>query len=261
MQQEKNYDFLKRMRTVHKPDRRDMTVKPEPGEIALDNTWKIVIPAGAGQLVRRAASDFQDYLFVSMKVSVPVVEIEGPGRHDKCLLLIPKSFCTCDNPKPEKKGSFILDAVEGQGIVLCGFDERAVFFGTIHLEDVMNLREAPYLPAGTKLREPLARMRSVHSGCGIDDFPDWQLNAIVHAGFTAIDLFIKNPDTTTRGYCNVNDVIDRAASYGLDTVLTATSNATSIPTIPMRKRSSTAFSATSSAVTPARPPSISSANR
>ena len=219
MLQEKNYDFLKRMRTVHKPDRRDMTAEPKPGEIALDDSWKIVIPAGAGQLVRRAASDFQDYLFVSMKVSVPVVEIEGPGRHDKCLLLIPKSFCTCDNPKPEKKGAFILDAVEGQGIVLCGFDERAVFFGTIHLEDVMNLREAPYLPAGKKLREPLARMRSVHSGCGIDDFPDWQLNAIVHAGFTAIDLFIKNPDTTTRGYCNVNDVIDRAASYGLDTVL------------------------------------------
>ena len=131
MLQEKNYDFLKRMRVVHKPDRRDMTVKPKTGEIVLDNSWKIVIPAGAGQLVRRAASDFQDYLFVSMKVSVPVVEIEGPGRRDKCLLLIPKSFCTCDNPKPEKKGAFILDAAEGQGIVLCGFDERAVFFGKI----------------------------------------------------------------------------------------------------------------------------------
>ena len=219
MPQEKNYDFLKRMRQVHKPNRRDRQVKPDANEIEIDNSWKLVIPAGSGKLVRRAASDFQDYLFTSMKVSVPILEIEGPGRHDKSILLIPKSFCTCNNPKPEKKGAFILDAVPGQGIVLCGFDERAVFFGSIHLEDIMNFRAAPFIPAGKKLREPLTRMRSVHSGCGIDDFPDWQLNAIVHAGFTAIDLFVKAPDTTTRGYCNINDVIDRAASYGLDTVI------------------------------------------
>ena len=219
MQPEKNFDFLKRMRQIHQPDRRDPEAVPNKNETAIDNSWKIVIPAGAGPLVRRAASDFQDYLLTSMNVSVPVTVIAGPGRHPKSLLLIPKSFCTCDNPKPEKKGAFILDVSPDQGIVLCGNDDRSIFHGTIHLEDLMNFREAPFLEIGKRLREPLARMRSVHSGCGIDDFPDWQLNAIVHAGFNAIDIFIKEPDTTTRGHCNVNDVIERAASYGLDTVL------------------------------------------
>ena len=219
MMQEKNFDFLKRMREVFKPDRRDPSAIPEPNETQIDNSWKIVIPAGAGPLVRRAAEDFQQYLFISMNVSVSIFQQEAPGRQEKSVLMIPKSFCTCKNPKPEKKGAFILDVSPDQGVVLCGFDDRAVFFGAIHLEDLMNLREAPFLKVGKKLHEPLLRMRSVHSGCGIDDFPDWQLNAIVHAGFTAIDVFIKDPDTTTRGYCNVNDVIERAASYGLDTVL------------------------------------------
>ena len=219
MQQEKNYDFLKRMREVFKPDRRDPGAVLNSNETEVDNSWKIVIPVGAGPLVRRAAADLQQYLFISMNVSVSVIAKEGPGRKEKTILLIPKSFCTCNHPKPEKKGAFILDVSADQGIVLCGFDDRAVFFGAIHLEDLMNMREAPYVEVGEKLREPLIRMRSVHSGCGIDDFPDWQLNAIVHAGFTAIDIFIKNPDTTARGYCNVNDIIERAASFGLDTVL------------------------------------------
>ena len=87
MPQEKNYDFLKRMREVHKPNRRDQQAKPAADEIEIDNSWKLVIPAGAGKLLRRAASDFQDYLFTSMNVSVPILEIEGPGRHEKSILL------------------------------------------------------------------------------------------------------------------------------------------------------------------------------
>ena len=92
---EKNFDFLKRMRVVHQPNRRDwqqsITVSlenlPEPGEILLDNSWKIVIPTSAGQLIRRAADDFQDYLFTSMNVSVPVLAEAHPLRGEKILLL------------------------------------------------------------------------------------------------------------------------------------------------------------------------------
>ena len=216
---EKNFDFLKRMRVVHQPNRRDWTAKPEPGEILLDNSWKIVIPTSAGQLIRRAADDFQDYLFTSMNVSVPVLAEAHPLRGEKILLLTADASGLDLPRKPEKKCSFALDITGSNGILLCGADERGVFRGTLHLEDVLNMREAPYLREGNSLREPLTRMRSVHSGSGIDDFPDWQLNAIAHAGFTAIDLFVKAPDTTTRGYCNINDVIDRASLYGLDVVI------------------------------------------
>ena len=62
-------------------------------------------------------------------------------------------------------------------------------------------------------------MISVHSGCVLDEYPDWQLLAIAHAGFTAIDLFVKGPDTTTIGHMNINDLIERASKFGLDAVL------------------------------------------
>ena len=99
---EKNFDFLKRMRVVHQPNRRDWTAKPEPGEILLDNSWKIVIPTSAGQLIRRAADDFQDYLFTSMNVSVPVLAEAHPLRGEKILLLTADASGLDLPRKPEK---------------------------------------------------------------------------------------------------------------------------------------------------------------
>ena len=61
MIQEKNYDFLKRMRQIFKPDRRDPNAAAGKGEIELDSKWKIVIPEGAAPLVYRAAEDLQEY--------------------------------------------------------------------------------------------------------------------------------------------------------------------------------------------------------
>ncbi len=219
MKKEQNYDFLKRMQVIHKPDRRDASVQADAGELVLDNGWEIRISPKASCVVRRAAKDMQDYLLTSMKVSVAIVETDHMIRAPKTLLYTTLAdYQGKPDRTPEKQGAFVFEGSAAEGILLCGAEERAVLYGSIHLEDEMNLREAPYLKAEKYLREPLTRMRSIHSGCAIDTFPDWQLDAIVHAGFNAIDLFVKGPDTTTRGYCNINDLIDRAASYGLDVV-------------------------------------------
>ncbi len=211
MKKELNYDFLKRMQVIHKPARRDSSAVLKSGEVELDSSWSIVIPESAGKVMRHAAGDFQDYLFTSMNVSVKLVAEETPAPGARRLVL--------SAGLDKKSGSFELNVTADKGITLTGADEKGVFRGTIYLEDTMNLREAPFLSAGVRSREPLARMLSIHSGCGIDQFPDWQLNAIAHAGFTAIDIFTKAPDTTTSGYCNINDVINRAANFGLDAVL------------------------------------------
>lgn len=219
MQDEKNYDFLKRMREVHKADRRDRSRTPSEGEFEVDSSWRIVIGSSAPKLVRRAANDFQDYLLKSMNVSVRIEPSSELKKTPKTLLFVTAAeYQGIPLETPRKQGSFVLEA-SGDGILVCGAEERGVFYGSIHLEDLMNLREAPFLKNLFYLREPLTRMRSIHSGSGIDDFPDWQLDAIVHAGFNAIDVFTKDIDTTTRGYCNINDIIDRAADYGIDVVL------------------------------------------
>ncbi len=215
MMTEQNYDFLKRMRVVHQPKRRDASATAAPDEASIDGTWRIVFDAEADALVRRAALDLQNYLLISMEVAVVASPTAKPVPAARTILVTTAAQPGLD--VPAKSGGFAWSV--GDGAVLCGADARGCFRGVIHLEAQMNLREAPFLKQGAFHREPLMRMRSVHSGCGIDDFPDWQLDAIAHAGFTAIDLFVKAPDTTTRGYCNINDVITRALAYGLDTVI------------------------------------------
>ena len=59
MMTENNYDFLKRMRVIHKPDRRDFSLVQNSNEIVIDNSWKIVIPETASKLIRRAADDLK----------------------------------------------------------------------------------------------------------------------------------------------------------------------------------------------------------
>ncbi len=219
MKIEKNYDFLQRMREIHMPDRRDPSLTPAGNEITIDSSWCIAVPASASKMILKAAADLQDYLFTSMNLSLRIEKSASPVKKAKQILLTAKQDISEKTAKtPETKGSYFYEA-GADGVMICGAEERGVLYGAVHLEDLMNLREAPFLKTDAYLREPLIRMRSVHSGSGIDDFPDWQLNAILHAGFNAIDIFVKDIDTTTQGHCNINNIIDRAAEYGIDVVL------------------------------------------
>ena len=83
----------------------------------------------------------------------------------------------------------------------------------------MNLEGAPVLPLGKTVRRQLYDARSVHSGCGLDEFPDEELLATVHAGYDTIVIFVKAIDQTTAGHCNINDVIQRAKRFGIGVIL------------------------------------------
>lgn len=205
---EQNYDFLKRFREIHQPGRRTVFRPAGSGEIEITSGWYLSIePDSAAAL--RAVYDFQDYMQQSMGLSLPVRSKEI----DRRIIYFRK------NPVFVKRGAFEVRVTE-DCIEILGDDERGILRGGIYLEDLMNLAEGPYLKTGIFRKEPALRMRLVHSGSGIDDFPDWQLNAILHAGFTAIDLFVRDIDVNGRHeYCNINDLIERAESYGLDTIL------------------------------------------
>ena len=66
MIQEKNYDFLKRMREVYKPDRRDASAVPAENEIELDKYWKYT-----GQITAktfcRTKPEFDGILTINLK--------------------------------------------------------------------------------------------------------------------------------------------------------------------------------------------------
>ena len=194
MCRERKYEFRKRLDEVHRPGRRNAAAQCGAEEIAVDEEWVMVSPEtltpGA------AALDLQDYLQVSMEVSLPIRRQSGK----KAIRLIPFQ---------EDRG--FSWSVEPGCIAIRG----NIRHGVHYLEDLMNFREAPYLPCGNIRRDPLFSPRMVHSGWGLDQFPDRHLNAIAHAGFDTILLFVKGVDLTTHGIMDFNDLIRRAADYGL----------------------------------------------
>lgn len=200
---EKNYDFLKRHWTVHVSGRRDENRVLKEQEMALADGWKL--GGQGGMVTEKAIGDFQDYLWVSMGVSVGRTDQKGP-----------KTLWIEVDERVEK--GFILE-VEPESVVVRLAGDREAFRAVVHMEDMMNLEGAPYLPLGELVRRPLYESRSVHSGTGMDLFPDAELLAAVHAGYDAIVLFVKGIDQTTQGHTDINDIIERAAGFGMSVQL------------------------------------------
>lgn len=199
MNTEKKYEFRKRIDDVHKTGRRDFSRIPEPGETVIDENWSIAFE----EPLFSVAQDLQDYFLRSMSLVLPLrKESAGPKIE---LRIVPGG----------KKRGFLFET-EKETVRIHGHDEAGARMGAVYLEDLLSFREAPFLKPGKERREPLFSPRMVHSGWGLDQFPDSHLNAIVHAGFDSILLFVKGVNHTTHGIMDFNDLIERAAKYSLD---------------------------------------------
>ncbi|MGM0492916.1 MAG: hypothetical protein ACQER1_08225 [Armatimonadota bacterium] len=207
---ERNFQFRQRLNQVHTHDRRDPAATPGEDEVAIETGWQIVLDAAPSDYLVGVAQDLQDYLFTSMGVSTLLVEGEEAGGRAIRL--------TVDADGLTVARSYHL-TVELERVTIRGFDERGVGQGCYFLEDLMNLREGPFLERREVTRAPVFSPRMVHSGWGIDQFPDTHLNAIAHAGMDAILVFVKGPDMTTTGYLDLNNLVDRAAHFGIDVYL------------------------------------------
>lgn len=199
---EEPYDFRKRLEVVHQADRRDPAAKCAVDEYEIADGFRIGIAADAGDFVYRVARDFEDYLAVSMKVCASVVR----GAGDLTLAL---------------------DGVDGYSVVIGGTgvkvtaaDERLLAQALYHLEDLLNLRKGPFLKKGAERRKPRFDVRLTHSGYGHMMYGEPMLNAMAHAGMTAIIVYVEGIDRTEKGrVCDLRAVIRRAAKYGLDAYL------------------------------------------
>lgn len=216
---ENNYDFRKRLLEVHKTNRRDYGIKPLPSEVMIDDGWLILLNERAERVLVNAAKDLAEFLLVSMGVSVSIKkcpDIRTEAANDKSRIILTtreelEEFGgALDTPR-----SYRLQC-NSKGIIICGYDERGTAQGCYYLEDLMNLVSAPILKESDISRKPLFSPRMVHSGYGLDMFPDAHLNAIAHAGMDAILVFAKDADLTPHGYMDFNELIYRAQGYGLD---------------------------------------------
>ncbi len=198
---EKNYDFRARHWQYHKPGMRQRDRIVQQNEVELTSEWQLGCPADAPQILFDAIRDFQDYLLVSMDLSLKITREDG----DKVL------FLTLD---PALDRGFVFDASATHFAVTLA-DAKMAYRALIYLEDAMNLEGAVVFPLGKTVRKPIYRYREVHSGCGIDEYPDTELAATIHAGYDGIVLMLKGVDRSTMGPVNVNDLVERAAKFGI----------------------------------------------
>ena len=206
--QERHYDFRKFLDEVHQKDLRDFSLESRPDETEITADWVIRIAENASDFVREAARDFSDYLFRSMEVGIRIAQGDPELQHSIVLKL---------DPELKVKRSFRLECT-AERIVIAGADERGIAMGCYFLEDVMTLREAPFVPhtAGL-LKEPLFSPRMVHSGYGMDAFTEPYLKRIAHAGFDTILIFVKDdPLHGHNGAFDFAPLIDQAEKAGLD---------------------------------------------
>ena len=201
---EKAYQFRERIDIVHHRNCRDVDAVALPGEVVVDTSWQISLPAAAPEVVAETARDLQDYFYNAMGVAVSIGETGS-----KRIVLEIDSTLESDN-------SYAI-TVSDDRISVSGKTPRAVRFGGIQLELLCNMREAPFFAPGRKVYQRLISPRIVHSGWGIDVFPDSHLNAISHAGFDAVALFVNGINSTRSGFFDINDLVKRAEKYGLDT--------------------------------------------
>ena len=90
----------------------------------------------------------------------------------------------------EVPGAYRIEVLAGR-VVLTGYDARGCMQACFQLEDRMSRIRAPHLAPGTTDFAPVFSPRMVHSGYGLDQFPDAHLSAIAHAGMDAILVFVK----------------------------------------------------------------------
>jgi hypothetical protein len=228
------YQFRRRLMVVHQPDRRDPEARPREEEIAVGEGWTIVISRDAEPLVLNVAKDLQDYLLVSMDMSVLLRRVDDVAAEatsgTRCIVLATKDELPDIGQELTEPRSYRLLA-SSERIVVCGASDRGTAQGSYFLEDLMNLREAPFVEPLDVTRAPLFSPRMTHSGWRLDEFPDAHLNAIAHAGIDAILLFVTGVDRTpdehahrvdsvsrlAQGrYQDFNALVDRAAAFGID---------------------------------------------
>ena len=222
LKREQNYEFRKRLLTLHKSYVRDNNRMLAGDEFEIADGCIIWLPEDAGDVLLTAAKDFVEYLFTSMGVSVMLKkgdcsETEGElSEGTQCEHIIIHSPRASEEILGIANG-YMGYRIEAANVIhIYSHDERGTAQAFYHMEDLMSTVKAPFLTRGTICRKASFSPRMVHSGYGMDSFPDQHLSAIAHAGMDAILLFTEGVDRTTVGYLDFNELIYRASKYGID---------------------------------------------
>ena len=203
-----NYDFKSELLVIHEPDIRNQSAVKEQNEFEFFNGVKIFVKQNKSDVVMTAVRDFEDYLFTSQNVSAIIVKEE---KGADVTIALGSNLGEADG----YMGYKITTTTDG--ITLLGYDERGIAQGLYYLEDLMNIRKAPYIKVGEVARKALFSPRKTQSPFGMFEWNDHAFQILAHRGFDAIELWIKDPWTNKRGeWIDIRLISERAKRYGID---------------------------------------------
>ena len=203
---EEIYAFRKDYGQPHKriPGAKDR--KPGADELVLRDGLTISV-GELGQVAKVAAGDFAAYLKTAFGINARVVS----GKAD--------ITARVDETLPESVRAYMgrVTVVDKDGVTVTAFDERGVAQAFYALEDRMNIRRAPFLKQGVVEQKAAFSPRMIHSGVGLDYYPDEYLSTCAHYGYDAVLAFVENGTKGAYGAeYDFRDLCRRAAKYGID---------------------------------------------
>lgn len=215
---ELNYDFRAHLAQVHTKGLRDDLVWPQYDGLQINDSFEIIYSDTADETAIYAAYDLMDFFRDSMNMYLRVrasndISSETTELAGRIILTNQK-----DTPRfaPESKHPLAHRLIVSDGIIVCGQSGRGIAQGCYEIESRMSMHCGPVIERGNSDRAPRFSPRMVHSGFGLDMYPDEHLRAIAHAGMDSILLFIEDVDKTPNGYLDFNDLIRHANRFGLE---------------------------------------------
>lgn len=215
MKKENKYDFQKRLLNPHPTDICDKQKQPTKNQLVLKDNITIELFEDCQIVAATAARDFADFLKSAMGLCGIAVKQGLTDNKTNTIKIHPISSASSAllGDADRYRGYCI---VVDSSVDIYAHDERGAAQALYHLEDIMSMEHAPFLTKGTERQWPMFSPQMVHSGYALDDYPEPYLSYIAHEGRDAILVFTKDVDTTPGGYLNFNQLIDRAAKYGID---------------------------------------------
>ncbi len=210
---EKNYDFRKELMQVHKPNRRNMSLTPKTDELVLRDGLCIVLPENSNIVITTAAKDFVDYLQVSMNIAALVSQKAVDG----CQLIT-----ICINEDIEEASGYMGYRITTQtdGILIEGWHDKGIAQALYALEDIMNMRKAPFVELGTIKRKAIFERRFTQSPMGYMMYTDEMLSLIAHYGMDCIYVWAKDLERDFNDdHYDLPLLCDRAEKFGIDVYL------------------------------------------
>ncbi len=200
---EKIYGFRKRMVKLHSAIK--IKTEANENELVIPQSVKICVK-DKDEVIDTAVLDLMAFLKKAFKINAEISDTEG--------------FFTFSINKDKLNGvkGYMgrRTVITKNGVEIFGFDNRGIAQGIYSLEDRMKERQAPYLEVGDTESIIEFSPKMVHSGYGLDQFPDEYLSACAHHGYDAIIVFVKDATHSAHGECDFNDIITRAKKYGID---------------------------------------------